>query len=88
MSEISFARILACVRESQALSKAALARAAGIDPAVITRLEQGLRPTPDVVQTLNDVLGVDLTSQEVRAAVSILSAGGIRVARDMQVLNG
>lgn len=84
MSEVSFARILAAVRESQALSKAALAREAGVDPAVITRLEQGLPPTPDMIQTLSQALGVNLASSEVRAAVSLLSAGGVKV----QLFNG
>lgn len=87
MSEVSFARILASVREAQALTKADLARQAGVDPAVITRLEQGLRPTPDMIKTLSDALGVNLGSAEVRAAVSVLSAGDVR-QHGMQVING
>lgn len=48
---------LRVIRERSGMTKAELAGAAGVDPSLITRLENGERPgTPNVIRRLADAL--------------------------------
>lgn len=70
----TFARLLEQLRETRSLTKADLAKRAGVDPSTITRFEQGSRaPERDTVMQLADAMVLPASERD-----TLLAAAGFR----------
>lgn len=70
----SFAVLLESLREARGLTKADLAKRAGVDPSTITRFEQGTRlPERATVLQLSDAMVLPVTDRD-----TLLAAAGFR----------
>lgn len=78
---IPFSTKLAVMRTARGLNQAELARELGIDPALISRYENGLKPSSEQIKNLEKFFGADFNHPEIEQAIRTLSG-----ARELAVL--
>lgn len=69
---IPFSTKLAVIRTARGLNQYELAEKMGIDKSLISRYENGLKPSSDQIENLEKVLNVDFNHPDIENALRVL----------------